>query len=245
MNELEEMNIVFEKKVDPNSSMPRVEAVEVSKIKDHINKIINSYIESQESSYSSMTEKVNVMIARQFSGANVEVLNFSWNFAKSRNLDRPENGHVKSKDGCEQQRFILSTESLPQDKCCYFEILKGHQSGCYDSIGVCIKREDNTRNGVTDQGWAVRMYGSHSDLTFTGKIHNNDKKEFYDQWAAETRVGVFYNPAKGTLSYFENGKFLETAFENVKSEQELFICLEICHKGYYEIVSNVELPERD
>lgn len=47
MTELEEMNIVFEKKVDPNSSIPRVESVEVPKIKEHINKIINSYVDSQ------------------------------------------------------------------------------------------------------------------------------------------------------------------------------------------------------
>lgn len=96
------MNICFQKKVDPNSSMPRVDAVEVPKIKEHMDKVVKSYVESQESVYATMTEKVVLMIARQFSGANVEVFNFSWNFAKSRNVDRPSDGKVESKEGCEQ-----------------------------------------------------------------------------------------------------------------------------------------------
>jgi hypothetical protein len=42
-----------------------------------------------------------VMMARQFSGANVEILNFTWNYEQSNLLDRPVDGRVDCKDGCE------------------------------------------------------------------------------------------------------------------------------------------------
>jgi hypothetical protein len=42
------------------------------------------------------------------------------------------------------------------------------------------------------------------------------------------------------LSYFRNGKFLGTPFEEVTGE--LYICLEMCHLGSFTIVENPELP---
>lgn len=98
---------------------------------------------------------------------------------------------------------------------------------------------------MDSNGWAVRLYGEHSDLTFTGKVHGGNQERFNDQWQSHAKIGVFFNPQKGTLSYFENKRFIGTAFDNVLTDQDLFICLEVCHKGYYSICTEVELPERD
>lgn len=111
-------------------------------------------------------------------------------------MEDPEDGRVSSGEGCEQQRFILSNEVLPIDKCSYFEVLKNHTSGCYDSLGVCKRRVVGTRNGKDANGWAVRLYGNHGDFSFTGKIHNGVSDSFHDTWGENTRVGVLYNPAK-------------------------------------------------
>ena len=45
------------------------------------------------------------------------------------------------------------------------------------------------------------------------------------------------------MSYFLNGKFIGTPFNNVYGD--LFICLEICCKGSYEIVEEIILPEKE
>jgi hypothetical protein len=38
------------------------------------------------------------------------------------------------------------------------------------------------RNGVNSEGWAVRLYGSHSDKSFTGWIHDGKQDSFYENW---------------------------------------------------------------
>ena len=81
---------------------------------------------------------------------------------------------MKFNTSCNKNAFILSQEPLP-NKNCYFEINKHGEKDCYSSFGVCLKRDDTIRNGENQNGWAVRLYGSHSDLTFTGSIHNSNK----------------------------------------------------------------------
>ncbi len=73
--------------------------------------------------------------------------------------------------GCKTDKYILSNEILPMN-ISYFEICKVHTNGCYDSFGVCTSKETSVRNGSNANGWALRLYGEHSDLTFTGTIHN-------------------------------------------------------------------------
>jgi len=47
---------------------------------------------------------------------------------------------------------------------------------------------------------------------------------------------MFYNPLKKTLSYYRNGQYLGTPFNNV--EGELFVCVEACHGGAFTIVED-------
>jgi hypothetical protein len=54
----------------------------------------------------------------------------------------------------------------------YMEINKHDTNGCYDSLGLCSDKDVNIRNGEKANGWAVRLYGDHSDLSFNGKVHN-------------------------------------------------------------------------
>jgi hypothetical protein len=55
--------------------------------------------------------------------------------------------------------------------------------GCYDSVGVTTNHSlFSERNGTTSDGWAVRLYGSHSDVSFTGAIHNNENIKFFSNW---------------------------------------------------------------
>ena len=105
---------------------------------------------------------------------------------------------------------------------------------------MCSKKQTHIRNGVNADGWALRLYGDHSDLTFSGSIHNNVQEKFPIQWAADDRVGMLYNPAKRELSYFRNGEYLGTPFKDV--EGELYVCLEVCHHGSFTIKDNAELP---
>ncbi len=146
---------------------------------------------------------------------------------------------IQITSGCLTTKYVLSNEVIPSTPC-YFEIKKNHTNGCYDSFGVCT-RKTNARNGTTREGWAVRLYGDHSDLSFNGQIHDNQQKKFYDDWGENCNIGIFYNPLKKSMSYFKNGKFIGTPFDNV--EGELYICLEVCHKGSYEIVKDVQLPD--
>lgn len=95
---------------------------------------------------------------------------------------------------------------------------KNHTAGCYDSFGICTERVDGVRNGTTKNGWAVRLYGQHGDKTFTGKIHDNDSENFHDTWTDKSKVGILYNPFKKTLSYFDDGKFVGTAFTGVETD---------------------------
>jgi hypothetical protein len=97
---------------------------------------------------------------------------------------------------------------------------------------------------MNSNGWAVRLYGDHSDLTFNGKVHDGNQEIFYSEWKEDANIGVFYNPIKKELSIFQNKIFIDTAFTNIEPT-ELFICLEICHKGYYQTVANVELPSKE
>jgi hypothetical protein len=84
----------------------------------------------------------------------------------------------------------------------YFEIIKTHTNGCYDSFGVCTSKETSVRNGSNANGWALRLYGEHSDLTFTGTIHNGVQEKFASGWAANDKIGILYNPLRKELSYF-------------------------------------------
>jgi len=38
------------------------------------------------------------------------------------------------------------------------------------------------RNGEKSSGWAVRLYGQHSDKNFTGTIHNHEQNSFFTGW---------------------------------------------------------------
>jgi len=53
---------------------------------------------------------------------------------------------------------------------------------------------------------------------------------------------MLYNPQKKTISYYCNGKYLGTPFENV--EGELFVCLEVCHTGAFSTVENPKIPAK-
>ena len=59
----------------------------------------------------------------------------------------------------------------------------------------------------------------------------------------DAKIGCLYNPFREKLSYFVNGKFIGTSFSNVSGD--LFICLEICHLGSFDIVEDVVLPEEE
>ena len=38
------------------------------------------------------------------------------------------------------------------------------------------------RNGEDEKGWALRLYGDHSDLTFTGTVHGGVRQNFFHNW---------------------------------------------------------------
>ena len=56
--------------------------------------------------------------------------------------------------------------------------------GCYSSIGLCKKKimtnQKYYRNGSNSDGWTVRTYGVHANLTYTGAWHNNLGNKFYE-----------------------------------------------------------------
>lgn len=135
----------------------------------------------------------------------------------------------------------MTKEKLPGFGAHYWELEKSHTNGCYDSMGLC--RQYKQRTGESDDSWTVRLYGSHSDLSFTGAWHNNQGTKFYDQWKAGDHIGMLYNASQGTLSYFVNGKYIGTPFKNVLPD--CYFIVEGCHLGSFEKVSKTELPEED
>lgn len=100
------------------------------------------------------------------------------------------------------------------------------------------------RNGESDKGWAVRLYGSHSDKTFNGTIHNNVQNNFFINWESNCTIGLLYNAGAKTLSYFHNKTYIGTPFTNVEGAA-LYFLAEGCHLGAYNIVENVELPSEE
>ena len=68
-------------------------------------------------------------------------------------------------------KYVLSNETLPANSS-YILIQKTHTNGCYDSLGLCTAKAENVRNGTDTNGWALRLYGNHSDLTFNGTIRD-------------------------------------------------------------------------
>jgi hypothetical protein len=83
------------------------------------------------------------------------------------------NKRATCNSGCDQDKKVFSNESLPSSGIHYWEILKNHTTGCYDSIGLTTNYSlFNERNGLKSDGWAVRLYGDHSDKNFTGWIHD-------------------------------------------------------------------------
>ena len=104
-------------------------------------------------------------------------------------------------------------------------------------------KELAVRNGENADGWAVRLYGDHSANGFNGSIHNSVWESFFNSWEPNDKIGILYNPLKKELSYFQNGKFLGTPFKNV--EGDLYVCLEVCHIGTFNIVQNPQLPLSD
>jgi len=76
--------------------------------------------------------------------------------------------------GCHKDKKIFSKNALPSAGYHYWEIQKDHLSGCYDSLGVSTDHSVfSYRNGENSSGWAVRLYGNHSDFNFTGSYHDN------------------------------------------------------------------------
>jgi hypothetical protein len=53
---------------------------------------------------------------------------------------------------------------------------------------------------------------------------------------------MMYNPFKKTLSFYVNGKYLGTPFENV--DGDLYVCLEVCHTGSFTLVENPSMPAK-
>jgi len=66
--------------------------------------------------------------------------------------------------GCHKDKKVFSNEPLPKWGKHYWEVIKGHLRGCYDSVGVTSNYSlFPDRNGMKNDGWAVRPYGKHSD----------------------------------------------------------------------------------
>jgi hypothetical protein len=59
---------------------------------------------------------------------------------KSNSISKVEGNKVIYPAGCNTDKFILSKDILPRFLT-YVEIQREHIEGCYDSIGVCTKRE--------------------------------------------------------------------------------------------------------
>ena len=85
--------------------------------------------------------------------------------------------------------------------------------GCYDSIGLCLKKEKSIRNGQDENGWALRLHGEDKSSSYTGLMHKGVHKKFFDEWEVDDRIGVLYDPLGASISYYRNGKYLGTPFK--------------------------------
>ncbi len=86
----------------------------------------------------------------------------SWSSVNCNDVVVCEN-RVNSKTGCKTDRYVLSNETLPSF-ISYIELEKKETGGCYESLGVCTQKNSKVRNGENEHGWALRLFGEHTDL---------------------------------------------------------------------------------
>ena len=88
---------------------------------------------------------------------------------------------------------------------------------------------DSERLGESNTGWGVRCYGTHVAGEHFGAVHAGQHMPFYKNWKIYDVIGVRYDTAQRSLTYFVNGRELGTPFTNV--EGEIYPCVELCHVG--------------
>ncbi len=69
----------------------------------------------------------------------VNEFKLEWDLDKSRSI-KLEGNKVVYEAGCDTNKYILSKQPLPIVNT-YIEIERHHTQGCYDSIGLCTKRD--------------------------------------------------------------------------------------------------------
>jgi hypothetical protein len=156
------------------------------------------------------------------------------NFDKNKTKGIDINGfELSTKKGCDKFNYTVGDTAI-SDENFYFEV-KIKVGACYSAIGFTNEKSylDNsqqTRLGEDQNSWGLRVYGNHSDKSFSGAIHNNIHQSFFQDFVDNDVVGCFLNLNENTISYYLNGKLLGTPFNEVKGEA-FYPVIHICHSN--------------
>jgi len=179
---------------------------------------VNDYKNKINSATGSFKLNIQKVYAQDFFKSGTEVWNYSFNPSTlNRFTLSNDNKTAVCGSGCNTDKRIWANEPLPTTGSVYWEVKRSQVSGCYDSIGVTtVQSISSGRNGESDNGWAIRLYGSHSDFSFTGAHHNGQKNKFFEAWTSDNTIGLLYNADAKTLSCFHNKKYVGTPFRDVE-----------------------------
>eukprot|EP01006_Ploeotia_vitrea_P037084 TRINITY_DN66089_c4_g1_i1.p1 TRINITY_DN66089_c4_g1~~TRINITY_DN66089_c4_g1_i1.p1 ORF type:complete len:592 (-),score=324.52 TRINITY_DN66089_c4_g1_i1:221-1996(-) len=153
--------------------------------------------------------------------------------------------------GCLMGLWCRAEKPLPSRAFAYYEVLLTHNTGCYQSMGVSLKDaaiQQNTRLGLNDKTWVVRMYNNSNDRTYNGAYHKSQYKAYNNQWMTNDRVSVLIDMRKGTMTMFRNGQDLGVAHDNLPTRKhQLYPIVELCHNSGLAFVdpkANMFTPKR-
>jgi len=137
--------------------------------------------------------------------------------------------------GCDQYRYAVAKKAITSGKY-YFEVKLLETGGCYSAVGFCtndtFKDSNSTqRLGDDEFGWAMRTYGTHDDLTFSGMKTGGNSIKCFNNWVSNDICGALLDVSKKTITYYRNGEKLDDCvFKKVKGKK-FFPVVSICHSN--------------
>lgn len=132
-------------------------------------------------------------------------------------------------NSCFETIAIRTNEPLKRDKITYWEVIfnKNISQGTSVMIGI------GTRNARVHSTGYLNLVGMDEfgwGLSNKGHIwHSNTSRKFCDAFDKEhnenepfMRIGCLYDGCTGTLAYYRNGVFLGIAFQNIRTNEQLY-----------------------
>lgn len=142
---------------------------------------------------------------------------------------------LDTKGKCSKYRYAVGNKGITLGSY-YFEVKMIKIGSCYSAVGFCTNEtymndKYERRLGDDKFGWAMRTYGVHSDLQFSGMRHNGISRRSFEDWKDGDIVGAYINLNKNIIVFLRNREILKDCVYTNVTGSIFYPVVQICHDG--------------